>query len=63
MKKEVARYIQLICHEIDETNECILNYIPCEACTYNGHLNDLDCPCYKQASNDLKEVWRSKLDE
>ena len=63
MKKEVARYIQLICHEIDTTAECILNYIPCEACPYNDHLNDEESPCYEQASSDLKEVWRSELDE
>ena len=61
MKKEVARYIQLICHEIDEVQECILNYIPCEACPYCDYLNDEKSPCYEKVSRDLKEVWRSEL--
>ena len=63
MKKDVARYLQLICHEIKQTGECILNYIPCEACPYVDHLNDEENPCYEQASSDLEDVWRGELNE
>ena len=54
MKKDVRRYIELICHCMDDLSQCLLIDAPCESCPYNEHIEDEDYPCYKKALDDLK---------
>ena len=54
MKKDAKKYIELICCDIRNNDECVLVDVPCESCPYNEHIEDEDYPCYKKALDDLK---------
>ena len=63
MKKDVRRYIELICCDMRNRDECILQDIPCENCPYNEQMKDDDHPCYEAARSDLEDLWKDDENE
>ena len=60
MKKDVKKFIELIYCDMNNQQQCILQDIPCENCPYNDHIENADYPCYREALDDLEEVWKGE---
>ncbi len=63
MTKDLNRYIELICCDMDIKQGCLIQNVPCEECPYNEYIEDTEEPCWKRAHSDLEDLWKDERDE
>ena len=56
MNKNAKKYIELICCDIRNNDECVLVDVPCENCPYSEYITNDGFPCYKKALIDLEDI-------